>query len=221
MAEKTTQESQSAASSQTAKAGTQGAETKQGSSRQEQGTRSNTGLQQRSSVGGFGTPFTVSPFSLMRRMMEDMDRMFEDLGGGGSQQLRGGTLQRGGLTAWAPAVDVFERDGQLVVRADLPGLKRDEVRIEVADGSLIIEGERRSEIEAEEEGGVYRSERIYGRFARTIPLPEGADLEHAQARFDEGVLEITVPLPQSGRRRIEIQGRTEGKQEGSKPSVRH
>jgi HSP20 family protein len=221
MAEKTTQESQSAASSQTAKAGTQGAETKQGSSRQEQGTRSSTGLQQRSSGSGFGTPFTVSPFSLMRRMMEDMDRMFEDLGGGGSQ-LRGGTLQRGGLTtAWAPAVDVFERDGQLVVRADLPGLKRDEVRIEVADGSLIIEGERRSEIEAEEEGGVYRSERIYGRFARTIPLPEGADLEHAQARFDEGVLEITVPLPQSGRRRIEIQGRTEGKQEGSKPSVRH
>jgi HSP20 family protein len=100
-----------------------------------------------------------------------------------------------------------------MVRADLPGLKPDDVRIEVADGALTIEGERRSEMEAEEEGGVYRSERVYGRFSRTIPIPEGADVEHAQARFDEGVLEITVPLPHDGRRRIEI--------DSSKPSVRH
>src|SRR2546427_469881 len=102
---------------------------------------------------------------------------------------RGG-LQRGGLRMdWAPAVEMLERNGQLVVRAELPGLSPDDVRIEVSsDGSLVIEGERRSEVEAEEEGGVYRSERIYGRFSRVIALPDGVDVDRAQARFDNGVL---------------------------------
>jgi HSP20 family protein len=227
MAEKSTQGSQSPASSQTAATqGTAGTQSERGergqATRQEQGTRPGTGLAQRSPGGRSGSSLGLSPFSLMRRMMEDMDRMFEDFGGGRGAQPREGVFQRGGFPAvWAPAVDVVERDGQLVVRADLPGLKPDDVRIEVADGALTIEGERRSEMEAEEEGGVYRSERVYGRFSRTIPLPDGADIEHAQARFDEGVLEITVPLPQNGRRRIEIEGRTEGKRDSSKPSVRH
>jgi HSP20 family protein len=93
-----------------------------------------------------------------------------------------------------------------VVRADLPGLKREDVNIEVRDDELILSGERRSEHE-ESEGGYYRSERSYGSFYRSIPLPEGVDADTAKARFDNGVLEITMQAPQpSGRaRRIQIE----------------
>jgi HSP20 family protein len=214
MAEKSAQESQPSRSTQAGKAGPQAdrTESTQGTPQVHGGRGSTAALQARSPFGRMGVPFGVSPFSLMRRVIEDMDRMFEDFRGGG-RALGGGLpfgdidVQRGGLPAvWTPAIEVVERDGQLVVRADLPGLRPEDVRIEVADGSLIIEGERRSEVEVEEEG-VYRSERVYGRFSRVIPLPEGADLDKAQARFENGVLEVSVPLPeQARRRRIDIQG---------------
>jgi HSP20 family protein len=192
--------------------------------REQQPGRGSGALQRRSALPFAGT-FAQSPFSLMRRMMEDFDRMFEEFGFGRGL---GGSLpaagERGGLPMdWSPAVEMFERDGQLVIRADLPGLSPDDVRLEITDdGSLVIEGERRSEMEAEEEGGVYRSERTYGRFSRVIALPEGVDADRAQARFDNGVLEISLPLPQqSQRRRIQIQGKGQGQaasgsaQEGS------
>ena len=99
----------------------------------------------------------------------------------------------------------------------LPGLSREDVRIEARDDALLLEGERKSEMEVEEQGGIYRSERTYGRFSREIPLPEAADIEKAQARFENGVLEIEVPLREeaSRRRRIEIQGSSKS-QEGSR-----
>jgi HSP20 family protein len=142
---------------------------------------------------------SLSPFAIVRRLMEDMDRMFEQFG------------SRPGV--WSPAVEVFERDGQFVVRADLPGLTPENVTIETSGDSLIIQGERQSELNVEEQG-VYRAERSYGRFSRIIPLPEGADVEHATARFDNGVLEVSVPVPAraQGRRRIEIQGTSTGEQ---------
>jgi HSP20 family protein len=87
------------------------------------------------------------------------------------------------------------------------------VRAEIEGNELVLEGERRREVE-EERGGRYRSERSYGSFRRAIPLPEGADAEHAEAHFDSGVLEVAIPLPQDQMRtrRIEIQ---EGKQSPS------
>jgi HSP20 family protein len=134
----------------------------------------------------------------MRRMMEDMDRMFEGL----SERQGAGLAQ-----LWAPPIEILERNGRFVVRADLPGLAADDVRIEVRDHGLILEGERKSEIEVEEEGGVYRSERTYGRFSREIPMPDGVDVDKAQARFENGVLEIEIPLREDARRRrIEIKG---------------
>jgi HSP20 family protein len=175
---------------------------------EQQGGRQSAGLQRRAMsapvLGGFG----LSPFSLLRRMLEDMDRMFEGFGtgrGGGT-----GGLERGPTAslaqAWSPAIDIVERNGRLVVRADLPGMSADDVRIEIRDDALVLEGERRSEIEVEEEG-VYRSERVYGRLSRVIPLPDGADLDKASARFENGVLEIEIPLREDARRRrIEIQG---------------
>jgi HSP20 family protein len=101
---------------------------------------------------------------------------------------------------------VFEREGKLVVRADVPGMRRDQITIEVENGELVISGERQQEQE-ERRGGIYRSERTYGSFYRVIPLPEGANPEQATATFKDGVLEITMPAPQrSSGRRIEIQG---------------
>jgi len=86
------------------------------------------------------------------------------------------------------------------------GLSKDDVRVELTDEGLVLEGERRSELEEEREG-MYRSERSYGSFCRVIPLPEGCDASGAEAHFENGVLEITLPLPEAATRarRIEIQ----------------
>ncbi len=110
---------------------------------------------------------------------------------------------------WAPAVDVSEREGKLMVHADLPGLQKEDVKVECTDDALIIQGERRHEHE-EEDGGYRRSERRYGSFYRTIPLPEGAQTDQAHAEFRNGVLEVSVPIPtkQRSSRQIPIEAGT-------------
>ncbi len=135
--------------------------------------------------------FSLSPFALMRRMTEEMDRMFSGWGGETGERI------------WAPDIDVFEREGKMVVRADLPGLKKDEVKVEITDDGLILQGERKREHEEKREG-FYRSERSYGRFYRAIPLPEGANIDQARAQFNDGVLEVSVPIPKSEQKRREI-----------------
>jgi HSP20 family protein len=155
-----------------------------------------------------------SPFSLMRRMMEDMDRVFEDFGlgrgfgiGRGLSPLWGGAGQGlwsdvtdGGGTLWSPAIEVFEKGNNLVVRAELPGLSKDDVNVNITNDAITIEGERRQESEDRGEG-FYRSERSYGRFFRSIPLPEGADADKADATFKDGVLEVTLPTPKREQQR--------------------
>jgi HSP20 family protein len=106
---------------------------------------------------------------------------------------------------------MFERDNQIVLRADLPGLTRDDVNDELANDGITIEGERKNEHEEEGEG-FYRSERSYGKFYRRIPVPEGVNLENAQATFNNGVLEITMPAPKPEARkarRLEIAGESQ------------
>jgi HSP20 family protein len=103
-----------------------------------------------------------------------------------------------------PWLEVFERDGQLVVRAEVPGLDKDQIKLEVVDGQLVISGEKNRENEERGEG-FYRSERSYGSFCRVVALPEGVDLEQAVANFNNGILEITMPgLTRSQPKRIEI-----------------
>lgn len=131
----------------------------------------------------------ASPFGLMRRLSDEMDRIFGDWSIGG---LFGGGLQE--LQAWAPPVEVFQRGDELLIRADLPGLQKEDVNVEVTDDAVTIRGERRHE-ETEDREGYYRSERSYGTFLRVIPLPEGAITESAKATFKDGVLEITMPAP--------------------------
>ena len=139
-------------------------------------------------------------------LWEDFDRFFErPLGLLPRRRLLLPELRK--AEAWIPDMDVFERNGNTVVRIDLPGMKREDVSIEVADNALTIHGERKREHE-EERDGVYRSERSYGSFYRTIPLPEGAITEQAKATFRDGVLEIRMPAPPASKgRRLEI---TEG-----------
>jgi HSP20 family protein len=184
---------------------------------QREGREPSGGLSRRESYAPafLGPSFLgASPFSLMRRMMEDLDRMFEEFGSTRGFATTGGRelLSRAphGESLWVPQVDVVEREGNLLVRADLPGLSKDDLHVEVTDDALILEGERRHE--REEEGrGLYRQERSYGSFRRVIALPEGVNPEGAEAHFDNGVLEISLPLSreQARGRRIEIQ---EGKQ---------
>ncbi len=106
------------------------------------------------------------------------------------QQMR----RRGSGEMWDPAIEMRQRGKELIIRADLPGLTRDDVSVEATDEALVIQGERKWEHE-EERGGVYRSECSYGRFYRVVPLPDGAVPDEAKATFKNGVLEITMPGP--------------------------
>ena len=141
--------------------------------------------------GNWGT----APFGMLSRMFDEMDRFFDDLGFGrrllprprvvGERQ-----MQRAMGALWSPQIEVSERDGQLVICADLPGLRKEDVKVELADDALTIQGERQEQ----REGRGY-SERTYGSFYRTVPLPEGINTDGAQARFQDGVLEVSIPMP--------------------------
>jgi HSP20 family protein len=143
-----------------------------------------------------------SPFRTLEHFADEMDRIFDDFGLGRGWAPRVGrswlrSPWRGSATdweAWTPDIEVFHRNNDLVVRADLPGLTKDDVKVDVTDDGITIQGERKREHEEEREG-VYRSERTYGSFSRTIPLPEGAMADQAKATFKDGVLEITMPAP--------------------------
>ena len=124
------------------------------------------------------------------RLTDEMSRFFGRLG------LSGEFL---GGDRWLPQVDVLRRGDELVVRADLPGLSKDDISVDVSDNMLTIRGERQEETTDEGEG-YYLHERRAGSFYRSIPLPDGADVEHARARFTDGVLEVSVPAPKEGER---------------------
>jgi len=114
-----------------------------------------------------------------------------------------GDLPAGGERTWMPAVEVRQKDNNIIVSADLPGIDPKDVKIEVQDNTLMLRGERKQE-RTEEREGFRRSERVYGAFFRAIPLPEGADTERAKADFRNGVLEINVPVTESKSNRRQI-----------------
>jgi len=99
-----------------------------------------------------------------------------------------------GLRRWTPAIDVVENETAYTLRADLPGLTEKDIAIELDNDVLTVSGERRSEHE-ERAGGYHRLERSSGSFRRSLRLPEGVDHEAITARFENGVLEVTVPKP--------------------------
>src|ERR1700738_4439720 len=177
----------------------------EGRNRQSQGSQGMERYQQgRYSPSVFsvspGEFFTLSPITLMRRFTEDIDRAI----GLAAGRNRGDFDLSGGEDfTWVPTVEVRQQGNNLVIHADLPGLSENDVRVEATEDGIVIRGERKHE-ETVEEGGVIRSERVYGRFYRLIPLPEGAKVEDTKANFRNGVLEVVVPVPESERRKRQI-----------------
>ena len=140
-----------------------------------------------------------SEFPFLRRLGRDFEWFFDRFG-------FDRPIFEGATTMWTPYVEVLEKPEELVIRAELPGLKKEQIKVEITEGELIISGERKQE-EEKKEKGFYRSERTYGSFLRTIPIPEGAKIANAVATVKDGVLEVKMPLAkiEAPRRRIEIQ----------------
>ena len=95
---------------------------------------------------------------------------------------------------WVPAFDVYEYNGELVLKADLPGLKKEDIRIYLEDGALVLQGERKEETKVEKES-FYLAECNYGTFYRRLPLTFAVDFDKIVAQFTDGVLEIHIPMP--------------------------
>jgi HSP20 family protein len=133
------------------------------------------------------------PFELFDALEEEMARFWRSPWRIGPWTL-GRPLRRLAPAPWTPRIDVYEKGGNLVVKAELPGIKKEDVRVTLEGGDLVIRGERKEEHEVKEED-YYRAERTYGSFYRRLPLPFETTAEQITAGFSDGVLEITVPKP--------------------------
>ena len=127
------------------------------------------------------------PFRDMLSLRDRMDRLFDD-----SLSRMRGPEDATPHSAWSPAVDVYETSDNLVLKAELPGIKKEDVSVEVKDNTLSMKGERKFEKDIEEEN-YHRMERAYGSFYRLFSLPTTVDPDKIRASFKNGVLEITVP----------------------------
>ncbi len=141
------------------------------------------------------------PLSDLRRMREDMDRLFESM----SVPDMFAPME---TARPFPAVDVFEKDNNIVVKAEVPGLKKDDLEVAATEEAISLKGEFKQEEETKE-GGYVRREMRTGKFFRSIPLPSQIKPDEARASFRDGILEITAPMAeqvQTREKRVEIQG---------------
>jgi HSP20 family protein len=121
------------------------------------------------------------PFAEFGELRSRFDRLFDDVANGGER-------------AWMPAIDVVRDNGNLVVRADIPGIKLEEVKIEIENDVLTVSGEH-EERKEEMDRHFVRRERRYGSFSRSMALPPGVDAKKIKAETHDGMLEVTIPLP--------------------------
>ena len=143
---------------------------------------------------GYTTPKTMAPWErafglpMLARVSDEFDSMFGRVG-----------LDRPMFepvpSMWSPEMEIITKAHELLVKVDMPGIKKDEVTVEIADDHLVLRGERKQEKE-EKKDGFFKTERTYGSFFRMVPLPEGVKSEGAKAIMHDGVLEITVPMVQ-------------------------
>jgi HSP20 family protein len=141
------------------------------------------------------TPAPRRAMDVSRYLEEEVDRVLNDFGLR-TQWPFAPTVLRKDEAIWAPDLEVEEKGGMLHMRVDLPGMKREDVTVEIAEGMLTVQGERKREEERKEKG-YYRTERSYGRFSRSITLPDGARLDSAKATFANGVLEIMMSVKEA------------------------
>lgn len=129
----------------------------------------------------------LDPFRDLTGIQERMNQIFEDAlarSRGRDEGLRTGM--------WTPAVDIYEKNDAVVVKAELPGVEKDQISVEVKDGILMLRGERKFERDVKEES-YHRIERSYGTFLRSFSLPVSVDQDHVKATFRDGVLEVELP----------------------------
>jgi HSP20 family protein len=137
-------------------------------------------------------------FPLFNRLSREFDAMFNRFG-------IERPLFENMPTVWNPELEMFTKENELCVKLDVPGMKKEDITVEVADDYLVLRGERKQEKEEKKEG-FYKSERTYGSFYRTVPLPEGVNPELAKAKMHDGVLEISMPMVkvEEKKRKLEI-----------------
>ena len=140
------------------------------------------------------------PFSDLDELRGRFDRLFEEIGDGRRR-------------TWAPSLDLVREEGNLILRVDLPGIKPEEVEIKVEDGILTVSGEH-TEAEEEKQKHYMRRERRYGSFSRSMGLPDGVDPRRIEAASKDGVLEVTIPVPEpEAKETVTIKPTTEAKPE--------
>lgn len=160
-------------------------------------TTRTTGREVRPPVFGFEEPFLrsnffgINPIGLVRQFTEDIERAF------------GPRDQIAGRVAWMPAIEMKEVNGNLLVNAELPGMKKEDVKVTIANDLLCLEGERK-EVKEDKSNDTFRSERTYGRFYRAIPLPKGSKAELAAAKFTDGMLEVSIPIPKAAEKSLHV-----------------
>ena len=142
-----------------------------------------------------------TPMRNLASFQDEMNRMF-------NQFFQGGTGEEAGwgVRTWAPPVDIYETDDALILKAELPGVSKDDVSIDIHQNTLILRGQRKHEAEVKEEN-YHRVERAYGTFQRSFMLPTLVDQEHVQATYTDGVLELRLPKSEAAKpKRIAISG---------------
>lgn len=134
------------------------------------------------------------------RIFSDFSRGFgmPDLWGDGGRM---GTSMWGGNGRLMPSMEMHEADGKVMISAELPGVDEKDIDISVQDDMLTISGEKKSEVE-HKEGAGHRTERSYGRFSRSVSLPFAIDPDKVEARFDKGVLKLTIPRPAEAQQHV-------------------
>ncbi len=155
----------------------------------------------------------TEPGALIRRMFRELDPW------AGQRGVPFAAL-RNTLTdfPWRPELEMTERDHQLMIKVDLPGLKKEEVSVNLTDEGLVIEGERTRETESKKDEW-FTTERTYGRFYRLVPMPEGVNNTEVKAVFKNGVLEITVPVPAAAAAKAPFTVPVEGEPEANTVKV--
>lgn len=141
---------------------------------------------------------TVKPRYLIRDMQDEMSKMienvFEDFGIAENKKNKTGNY-------WMPAIELLEKNNEYEVKAELPGMSKEDVEVEISNNNIIIRGETKQEKEEKTEN-IYRSEFRYGKFLRTIPLPSEIKSDEAKASFKEGILKINAPKAQEETKKL-------------------
>ncbi len=129
--------------------------------------------------------FVWNPFRELARIEQELNKVFNELVPAGGAEISQ-------TQVWAPRVDVYEKDNKIIIEAEIPGAKKEDIEVKIRDNAVIIKGEVKRE-EEKKEGNFYRSERFYGVFERVIPLPAEVKADEAKASFENGILRLELP----------------------------